>query len=97
MYGSGTAKRQVPAVGVAERLSSKLHPGVNSGTIKAGGGEATCNKKRKFLSLLPLLSGKNLRRDNTVPLGQISSQRPSILLCVPGVNSTSNKLLTFKK
>ena len=28
-------------MGVAERLSSKLHPGVNSGTIKAGGGEAT--------------------------------------------------------
>lgn len=29
------------AVGVAERLSSKLHPDVNSGIIKAGGGEAT--------------------------------------------------------
>lgn len=28
-------------MGVAERLSGKLHPGVNSGTIKAGGGEAT--------------------------------------------------------
>jgi hypothetical protein len=28
-------------VGVAERLSGKLHPGVNSGTIKAKGGEAT--------------------------------------------------------
>ena len=41
MYGSGTAKRQVPAVGVAERLSDKLHPDVNSGTFKAGGGEAT--------------------------------------------------------
>ena len=26
---------------MAELLSSKLHPGVNSGTIKAGGGEAT--------------------------------------------------------
>ena len=39
MYGSGTAKRQVPAVGVAERLSSKLHPdvnSVNSGTFKEG-------------------------------------------------------------
>ena len=35
------AKRQVPAVGVAERLSSKLHPDVNSGTFKAGGGEPT--------------------------------------------------------
>jgi hypothetical protein len=28
-------------VGVAERLIGKLHPGVNSGTIEAGGGEAT--------------------------------------------------------
>jgi hypothetical protein len=28
-------------VGVAERLSCKLHPGVNSGTIKAGEVEAT--------------------------------------------------------
>lgn len=28
-------------MGVAEQLSSKLHPDVNSGTFKAGGGEAT--------------------------------------------------------
>jgi hypothetical protein len=26
---------------MAEQLSRKLHPGVNSGTIKAGGGETT--------------------------------------------------------
>jgi hypothetical protein len=41
VYGSRTAKQQVPAVGVAERLRGKLHPDVNSGTIKAGGGKAT--------------------------------------------------------
>jgi hypothetical protein len=52
VYGPGTTKQQVPAVGVAERLSGKLHPDVNSeryaGRFQAGEGRLHYNH---FLSL----------------------------------------------
>ena len=38
-------------MGVAERLSGKLHPGVNSGTIKAGRGEATLKEIKNLNKL----------------------------------------------
>jgi hypothetical protein len=47
--GSRTAKRQAPAVGVAERL--RLNPDdINSGTFKAGGGEATHNNQGRSVA-----------------------------------------------
>jgi hypothetical protein len=49
--GFGTAKRQVPAVGVAERMSRKLHPWASR--FQAGGGETTQNI---FLSSSSFLS-----------------------------------------
>jgi hypothetical protein len=56
VYGSVTAERQAPAVGVAKRLSGKLHPDVNSetcaGRFQAGEGR---------LHLLPVLN-KNSKK-----------------------------------
>jgi hypothetical protein len=37
VYGSGTAKQQAPAVGVAERLRGKLHPEQTGFRLERGG------------------------------------------------------------
>jgi hypothetical protein len=62
MYGS--AKQQVPAVGVAERLSGKLHPGVNSGTIEAGEGRLHFRFRKQRLVLVR--NGDLVTVDNNV-------------------------------
>ena len=64
-------------MGVAERLSSKLHPGVNSGSIKVREGEATRRKWRKALKnedqsvdTLPLL-----RIGNKIPMEGVTEAK----------------------